>query len=258
MVVRASTVFLSPSIPCTRERSSNLPASLSIDVHERGAVRRVLDLDFGERVRDLPRAQHSRRQSRGRAVWVDLHVLAEGELAQVNVGPADEHADPPARAGRFQGVTRATRERSAIRTSARPPANRTRIRNHSPIGSDGRPEPIAVVELPARYAVRDRRVLNGVRVAHLMRPDEERLAVPVVRRAPHDAVERPLRADGELKLDPAVDELDVCEAPPRSRGRRWLLACRTSRADAPPHPTPRRRTRRRATSRPSTHAAGAC
>ncbi len=44
-----------------------------------------------------------------------------------------------------------------------------------------------------------------------MRPDEERLVVLLVLDAPHDAVERPQRRDGELELDHAVGQLDVVE-----------------------------------------------
>jgi len=93
------------------------------------------------------------------------------------------------------------------------------MRNHSSSGNaTGGPKPFAVVELPARDPVEDWRVLDRVGIADLMRPDEERFVVLLVARAPDDAVERPLTADGELERNRSVDPLNVGENDRRAAG----------------------------------------
>jgi hypothetical protein len=68
-----------------------------------------------------------------------------------------------------------------------------------------------VVELPRRDPVEEGRVLNRVRIADLMRPDEEGLVVPLVARAPDETVERALEPDGQLDLDRSLRKREIRE-----------------------------------------------
>jgi hypothetical protein len=87
-----------------------------------------------------------------------------------------------------------------------------------------------VVELPAGDPVEDRRVLDRVGVADLVRTEVERLEVLGVAVAPDHAVEAALPADPQLELDRSVLEL-VVESTAASPPARRLG--RPAKVDAP-------------------------
>ena len=185
------------------------------------------------RPRPASRVGHPEEGAGGRRLRTQGRLRLVGEVRDVQARAADQETDP---AGLDRSFQLADERRSVqIRDVHLGALAREDDADAEPVverKGDRRPEPVPVVELPRRDPVEDRRVLDRVGVADLVRAHEERLEVLVVVRTPDDPVERALAADAELDLDRPVGELDVGEdcsvaarddALPAEVRRGWML-----------------------------------